>query len=112
MNIDWYKELEVAVTICNREGQIIYMNDRSAHMFEDDGGYNLMGQNLLDCHPGLSNDKVKDLLDNPRTNCYTIERQGKRKLIYQMPWSENGVVGGLLEIVLPLPEEIPHFLRK
>ncbi|MGE5453988.1 MAG: hypothetical protein ACM3O9_02195 [Methylocystaceae bacterium] len=109
---DWFKEIDAAVTVCNRAGIIVYMNERSAKMFADDGGYDLLGKNLLDCHPGASADKVKQLLDEPQTNCYSIEKHGQHKLIYQVPWWENGLFSGLVEFSLPLPADIPHFLRE
>jgi hypothetical protein len=45
-------------------------------------------------------------------NAYTIEKNGKKKMIYQTPWYSNGKYSGLVEISLPLPEELPHFIRK
>lgn len=43
---------------------------------------------------------------------YTIEKQGRRKLVYQTPWYEAGAVAGLVEVVLELPAEMPHFVRQ
>jgi len=111
VDIDWVKQIAAAITVCNCEGIIVYMNDSSARMFTEEGGYELLGCNLLDCHPGNSRDQVQKLLDEPQTNCYTTEKNGKRKLIYQVPWYDNNVFSGLVELALPLPAEIPHFLR-
>jgi len=112
MSSDWLKGVEAAITVCNRDGIIVYMNERSAQMFAEDGGYDLIGRNLLDCHPGTSRDKLEALLMSEEKNCYTIEKNGKRKLIYQVPWYDDGAYAGLAEFALPLPNEMPHFIRK
>ena len=49
--------------------------------------------------------------ENPELNAYTIEKNGIKKLIYQTPWFMDGKFSGLVEISLPLPEELPHFIR-
>jgi PAS domain-containing protein len=48
---DWPVEFPGAVTVCDRSGVILSMNDRSAAAFDADGGRALIGHNLLDCHP-------------------------------------------------------------
>ena len=45
------------------------------------------------------------------TNVYTIEKNGVRKMIYQTPWRVDGVVGGLAEISMEIPAEMPHYIR-
>lgn len=112
MNSDWAKELPYPVTICDREGVVVYLNDASAKMFSKSGGRTLLGRNLLDCHPELARTKVAELLKTGRSNAYTIEKKGEKKFIHQSPWYENGVYAGLVEIVLPLPADLPHFIRK
>jgi hypothetical protein len=45
-------------------------------------------------------------------NIYTIQKKGRKKLICQVPWfQQDGSVGGLVELSIPLPEEMPHFNR-
>ncbi len=44
-------------------------------------------------------------------NVYTIEKKGKKKLIYQAPWFLDGAFGGLVELSLEIPFEMPHFIR-
>jgi len=73
-----------------------------------DGGAGLIGKNLLDCHPGLAREKVFELLKAGSTNSYTIEKGGTRKLIYHSPWFEGGTYRGLVEISIPIPEQMPH----
>lgn len=107
----WVKEFSVPITVCDREGVIIEMNNRSIETFKKDGGSALIGTNLLDCHPEPSRSKVEDQLRTPQTNIYTIEKEGKKKLIYQSPWYKDGIFAGLVELSIELPENIPHFKR-
>jgi transcriptional regulator with PAS, ATPase and Fis domain len=112
MEINWYDQFNAAVTICDLHGIILYMNKQSIIVFSKDGGENLIGKSLLDCHPEPARSKLTALLENPRVNAYTIEKKGVRKMIYQAPWFNDGLLAGLVEISLPLPEEVPHFIRK
>ena len=107
----WVRELGVAVTVCDRDGVIVEMNDRSAATFEKDGGRDLVGRSLLECHPEPSRTKLVELLKTRRTNAYTIEKDGVKKLIYQTPWFQDGEVRGLVELSLVVPFELPHFVR-
>lgn len=111
MEFDWAKTLDAAVTVCDSEGIIIFMNEQSSKIFTKDGGYALIGKNLLDCHPGSSKQKLENLLTEPRVNMYTIEKKGIKKFIYQTPWYKDGQFGGLVEISFVLDKEIPHFVR-
>ena len=45
------------------------------------------------------------------SNCYTIEKNGVHKLIYQSPWYVKGEYGGLVEISVEIPNPMPHFVR-
>lgn len=109
---NWADEFPGAVTICNRDGVILYMNERAAVAFAADGGRALVGKNLLDCHPEPSRNLVADLLAKPRVNAYTIEKRGVKKLIYQAPWFRDGVFRGIAELSLEIPAEMPHFIRQ
>jgi len=108
----WTDEFPGAVTVCDRDGIILDMNDTSAKTFEADGGRALVGTNLLTCHPEPSRSKVADLLANPRVNAYTIEKRGVRKLIYQAPWYRDGEAQGIVELSLEIPADMPHFVRE
>jgi transcriptional regulator with PAS, ATPase and Fis domain len=107
----WTQEFSGAVTVCDRDGVIVEMNDTSARSFEADGGRALIGRSLLDCHPEPSRSQVADMLARPRVNAYTIEKHGVRKLIYQAPWYRDGVYEGLVELSLEIPADMPHFVR-
>jgi transcriptional regulator with PAS, ATPase and Fis domain len=110
--MDWLKEINAAVTICDNLGIIIYMNDKSEQVFENDGGKKLISSNLFGCHPEPALTKLKEMLADGSTNVYTIEKDGKKKIIYQTPWFNENVLGGLIEISFNIPDEMPHFIRK
>ncbi|HTX80357.1 MAG TPA: PAS domain-containing protein [Longilinea sp.] len=107
----WVKEFPGAVTVCDPDGIILAMNDRSAHTFADDGGLELIGKSLLDCHPEPARSKIKEMLEKQQSNIYTIEKKGKKKLIYQSPWYREGKFAGLVELSLEIPFEMPNFIR-
>lgn len=109
--LDWLKEITAAVTVCDNQGIIVYMNEKSEQVFENDGGKDLIGRSLFDCHPEPAALKVKELLSNGSTNVYTIEKNGKKKIIYQSPWRNEKIIGGMIEISIELPNEMNHFIR-
>jgi hypothetical protein len=41
----------------------------------------------------------------------TIQKNGKKKLVFQAPWARRGVYAGFVELVLVIPWEMPHFNR-
>ena len=106
-SINWARELPAAVTVCDRNGVIVEMNDKAKSTFSGD----LVGKNVLDCHPEPARAKLAELLATGKSNVYTIEKNGKRKLIYQSPWYRDGQFAGLVEISLELPASLPHFRR-
>jgi len=112
MNINYFKESQFAVTVCDANGIIIYMNDKSISTFKKDGGSALIGKNLLDCHPEPSRSMIEKLLISHIENSYTIEKNGVKKLIHQTPWYKEGEFKGYIELSIVIPIEMPHFIRK
>jgi len=110
--LNWSEEFPAAITVCDAEGTILELNDRACATFAEEGGAGLIGRNLLTCHPAPARAKLEELLRSASTNCYTIEKRGVKKLIYQAPWYEKGKYRGLVEISIPIPAEIPHFIRE
>lgn len=108
----WIKSFPGAITVCDTEGIILEMNDASLEAFRDDGGQQLLGTNMLDCHPMQAREKLEQMMAAQQANVYTIEKHGKKKLIYQTPWYRDGEYAGFMEITLVIPEEMPHFVRK
>ena len=107
----WVKELPAAITVCDRNGVTLAMNDRAAVTHARNGGRELIGKSLVDCHPEPARSQLLELLRSGRSNAYTIEKDGVRKLIYQVPWFRDGEYQGLVELSLPIPVELPHFVR-
>jgi transcriptional regulator with PAS, ATPase and Fis domain len=107
----WVREFPGAITVCDPSGIILEMNDQSALLFAKDGGRELIGKNVLDCHPEPSRTKLEQMLKQGKTNVYSIEKNGVKRLIYQSPWYVNGQYAGFVEIGLEVPFEMPHFLR-
>lgn len=108
---DWVREFAAGVTVCDTKGIITEMNDRSAQMFRERGGRALIGSNVLDCHPEPARTKLAQLMELRRASTYTTEKGGRRRLIHQAPWFRDGRYAGFVEIVLELPETMPHFVR-
>lgn len=106
---DWAEGMNCAVTVCNREGVILYMNQKARETFAKHG--NLIGKNLMGCHSDRSKQIIAHLLASGESNSYTIFKNGVKKMIYQTPWRENGEVAGLVEISMIIPEEMPHYVR-
>jgi len=112
LNVDWAEEFNGAITVCDRKGTIVYMNQRSVEQFQNYGGAGLLGTNLLDCHPEPSKTRLKEMLEQPVDNMYTTEKDGKTKIIYQTPWYQSGIFQGVIEISFQLDGAMPHFFRK
>lgn len=110
--MDFFKEVNLAVTVCDKEGKIIEMNDKSKKTFLKHGEEGLIGKNVLDCHPEPAHSLLADMLQNPRTNVYTIEKNGVKKLIYQTPWYQDGEYMGFMELSMEIPVEMKHMVRK
>jgi len=111
MNFDWQKDFPGAITVCDENLVITYMNDASIKTFEEDGGKNLIGRNLLDCHGEASKEKILEISKGKTPNIYTIEKKGMKKLIYQAPVFEGDSFRGLVELSLEIPFEMEHFKR-
>jgi len=75
----WVKGFPGAITITDTEGIILEMNEKSAKVFEEEGGRDLIGTNMLTCHPGQSRLQVEKMLKSQETNVYTIEKKGRKR---------------------------------
>ncbi len=109
MTPEWAKEMNCAVTVCDKYGTIIYMNDKAKETFASHG--DLIGKSLIPCHSERSRTIIADLLASGGTNAYTIQKNGQKKMIYQTAWRENGIVAGLVEISMVISENMPHYIR-
>lgn len=100
-----------AITVCDREGIVVYMNDASIKMFAKYAEGGLVGKSLLFCHSPQSRVILQNMLDNPVSNTYTIEKNGIKKMIHQTPWMQDGQFKGVVEMSFEIPVELPHHNR-
>lgn len=108
-DFEWAEEINAAVTVCDAEGVILFMNSRARQTFARHG--DLIGKNLFECHSECSRMKIRHMLATGESNAYTISKEGQRKMIYQTPWRREGVIAGMVEISMVIPEEMPHYIR-
>ena len=107
----YFNEVNFAVTVCDKEGKILEMNNRSLQVNQKEGE-NLVGSNVIDCHPEPARTKLLELMNTQTSNAYTIEKNGVKKLIYQTPWYENSEYMGLMELSIEIPFEMEYKIRK
>jgi len=103
--------IDAAVTVCDADLRLLYMNEKSRLTFGGKDSGPLVGSSLVDCHKPQSVEKMREILASGQPNVYTISKNGVRKLIWQAPWEKDGKIGGLVEISIPLPEVVPHYDR-
>ncbi len=103
----WSDEFKGSITVCNREGVIIYINKNA----QSNSGRDLRGTNLLDCHPEPARSHVEAMLRTPTFNSYTIEKGGIKKMVHHSPYYINGVFSGIIEITFEIPNEMSHLIR-
>lgn len=109
---EWCFGMDCAVTVVDTDCRIIYMNERSRLTFAARGGADLIGHNIMDYHNERSRGIIRRLLAEGGANAYTIQKEGKRKMIYQTVWHKaSGALGGLVELSMVIPEEMPHYIR-
>jgi transcriptional regulator with PAS, ATPase and Fis domain len=107
----WIGELGAAITVTDATGRICEMNAGSIATFAASGGAALIGSDVLDCHSAESREQVARLYKTQKPNHYTIRKAGQRKIIHQLPWTLNGEFAGVIELSIPIPDELPHFDR-
>lgn len=107
---DWARKMNCGVTVCDRKGIVIYMNDKALKIFEKSG--DMRGRSLIPCHSERSRAMIAHMLESGESNSYTIRKGGIMKMIYQTPWrDEAGEVAGLVEISMEIPSEMPFYDR-
>lgn len=104
-------DLEAAVTVCDREGTILWMNPLSEEQFANRGGKALIGQSLFACHNERSCEMIRVMMENDGDNTYILQKSGRRRLIWQACWHRRApdgsrTVGGMVEISFPVDEDI------
>ena len=56
---NWAEDIEGAVTVCDTEGTVIYMNKRSRETFNKDG-QTMVGKSMMPCHNERSQAIIRD----------------------------------------------------
>lgn len=109
--IPYFEEADVAVTICDKDGKIIEMNEQSREVNLKDGA-SIIGQNVLDCHPEPARSLLEHLMTAEEKHVYTISKGERKKLIYQIPWYQGGEYAGFIELSMVIPKVMPHYVRQ
>ena len=65
----WAEEMNCAITVCDAEGTILYMNAMSRETYIKYG--DLTGRNLMDCHGERSKGIIRKLIETGGQNVYT-----------------------------------------
>ena len=71
--MDWAEGLHCAVTVCDTEGKVIYMNEKSRETFNKNGK-SMVGQNLFPCHNERSQAMIRHMMESDTINAYTITK--------------------------------------
>ena len=82
----WVKEFPGNIEVCDCDGVLLYMNDRARKEY----GSDVIGTNILDCHPEPARTKLIEMLASGKANMYTIREKGSKVLVYQTPWYRHG----------------------
>lgn len=106
---NWADSIACAVTICDKDGKILYMNERSRETFARHG--DIIGHDLFQYHPPRAQDMIRHMLATGETNTYTITKNGQHKVIHQTPWRRDGEIAGLVELSIVVPADAPHYER-
>lgn len=106
----WAEGLDCAVTVCDEEARVIFMNSKSRATFAKYG--EVIGHSLFEFHGPKAAEMIRRLLAEGISNTYSITKNGQKKIIHQTPWrKDDGTVGGLVELSMVVPEEFAHFNR-
>lgn len=105
---DYFENAAFAVTVCEKDGMVVYQNAKSA---KNDG--NAIGKNIFKCHKPKTNDHIRRMLTSGESNTYEYTQKGKRYFVKHTPWykEQGGEVAGLIEMIIDLPDSYPAFDR-
>ena len=70
---EWPQAVNCAITVCDTDGVILYMNERARATFASHG--DLIGKNLFACHSPQSQEKIRHMLATGESNAYTISKK-------------------------------------
>ncbi len=107
----WVEDFPAYITVADANGTVTYLNRQARETFKEEGGASLVGTSLFNCHPEPAQSRLREMYARKEPNHYTISKKGLRKIIHQIPWLENGVFAGFVEVSIVIPEVVPHFER-
>ncbi len=110
--MEWIEKLDGSVIVSDLNGKVIYANETAGRVFVKPGEPPLIGRDLMSCHNENSKKIIGKIMESRIKNVYTIEKKGRKKLIYQTPWIVDGELKGLVELSLEIPFNLPHFVRE
>lgn len=78
-----------AVVICNPEHEIIYMNPAAVARYAKNGGAALVGQSLLGCHNGRSQEMIRKVVSwfqesRAHNRIYTFHNEKEKEDVYMV----------------------------
>jgi hypothetical protein len=97
--------LRAAVTITDENYLITFMNDRSMAYYADDGGAELIGKDVLECHKAEHQPIIREAYARYRAGDYTPTRYLEKKedatamSIVQIPLVVDQEFRGLAELI-------------
>ena len=100
-----FEGLRAAVTIADQDFQIRFMNDRATAFYAEDGGAELIGKNLLDCHKVEHQVVIRDAYARYRAGDLTPTRYHAKKdggvleSIVHIPLMVEGQFRGIAELI-------------
>jgi transcriptional regulator with PAS, ATPase and Fis domain len=104
----WFKSFPGSITITDAKGIILEMNEKAAESYRDGGGYELIGKSAINCHEEPVRQTVQHMYDEPAMRIYKTRENGQKILVTHAPFFSDDRFMGIVELVIELPEEIPH----
>lgn len=96
-------EDKAPVVICDLQHTIVYMNPVACERYADEGGADLLGKSLLDCHNTKSNEMINRVIgwfreDIGNNRIFTFRNQKENKDVYMVALrDESGDLIGYYE---------------
>lgn len=90
---EYYKSVldqdDAPVVLCNLKHVILYMNETAVKRYEKEGGRNLLGKSLMNCHTSYANEMIEKVLDwfredKSHNKIYTFDNREENKDVYMV----------------------------
>ena len=100
-----FEGLRAAVTIADQDFQIRFMNDRAIEFYAEDGGAELVGRNLLDCHRDEHKPVIRAAYARYRagdltpTRYHAQKEDGALESVVHIPLMVEGQFRGIAELI-------------